>query len=180
MPHRSLWLVTRKLSHLHFKAESSLWESVLAEKQCCFKTVSDLALCRTGAADGRCVFAQPSKKGAKVVHQHWVIESLRLEKTTKISKSTYQPITIMPTNHVSQCHWVVHQGVMPHILGLPIFLSALGRIIQGAWSWEGFRTLSPYVWPTKKRGRSGKDGGYVCSLILCVCVWISVTGDSLS
>ena len=33
-----------------------------------------------------------------------IIESLRLEKTSKIIKTNRQHITTMPTNHIPQCH----------------------------------------------------------------------------
>jgi len=33
-----------------------------------------------------------------------ITDSLRLEKTSKITKSNHQPIPTMPTNHVLQCH----------------------------------------------------------------------------
>ena len=42
------------------------------------------------------------------------MESLRLEKTPKITQSKHQPIPIMPTDHVPQCH--IHT-VLEHLHG---------------------------------------------------------------
>ena len=44
-------------------------------------------------------------------------ESLRLEKTTKITKSCHQPNTTMPSNHVSQCHIY---SFLEHLQGLQV------------------------------------------------------------
>lgn len=57
---------------------------------------------------------------------HKIIDSLRSEATTKITKSNYQPISTMPANHGPQCHicpypehlqgWGSLQGAAPPIL----------------------------------------------------------------
>jgi len=49
------------------------------------------------------VFLSPiCKRDSSCIHAEcWATESLRLEKTSKITKSNRQPI---PTNHIPQCH----------------------------------------------------------------------------
>ena len=47
---------------------------------------------------------------------HRITESLRLEKTSKITKSNHQPIPTMPINHVPQCH-----------------ISTILEVLQGQW-----------------------------------------------
>ena len=55
-----------------------------------------------------------------------IIDSLKLEKTSKIISSNCQPIPTMPTNHVPQCH--IH--AVPECLRDGDSTTALGQPVQ--------------------------------------------------